>query len=348
MENNPTLLKETLERLLMENDTIFIVAHDNPDFDALGAEIGMSLICEKFKKRVFIVIDDDINSIESGTEKIVEDIKNRFPIIKASEIQNLKGNKNLLIVLDVNKEYLVSVKPYFKIFEDIIIIDHHNSDEKTIKNSYKFIYPEISSTSEIMANLMSQFCVKYNPKDYASYLLAGIMLDTNNFTKNTSAKTHEAALKLIKNGANSAMANNLFLEDFKKDRVVQRLVEETNFFEFNLAITCDSKNSDVIYAKEDLAKAADYLLKYNVNASFVIGKINEDTFYISARSKGIIDVGQIMSAFPSGGGNMHSAAAKVPASISIEELKSILTNTLTPGYFANEENKSSMSLKLVR
>ena len=48
-------IKQTLDMLLSENDTVFIVPHNRPDFDAIGAAMGMSLICKKNKKKNYIV-----------------------------------------------------------------------------------------------------------------------------------------------------------------------------------------------------------------------------------------------------------------------------------------------------
>ena len=336
MEAIYTNLKETLTRLLNSNDTVFIISHDRPDFDALGASIGMAFICEKMKKKPYIIINEEFRNMDKSTSTIVGDMKNRFNVIRTEDIESVKGKNNLLIVLDTNKEYMISVDT--KDFDDVVVIDHHDSDEKTIKNAYKFIDTNVSSACEMVEGLINRFHAKYDPKDFASYLLAGIKLDTKNYDKNATSKTHDAASRLIESGADQTYVNELFAEDFDKDRIIQRLVEKTKIYNFSLAIAIENSNLDIIYTREDLAKAADYLLKFNINASFAIGRIDENNFYISARSKGLINVGNIMSLFENGGGNAYSAAAKIPATMTLEELKSILMNYLTPGFTNEEEN----------
>ena len=334
-------LKDTIIRLLNSNDTVFITGHDNPDFDALGAAIGISFICEKFKKKCYIVIDEDYQEMDKSTAIVVEDIKNRFNVIKSEEVNNFKGNENLLIVVDTNKDYRVHVK--LNEFDDILIIDHHETDDKTIKNSYKYVNTNASSACEIVENLMTQFRVKFNPKYFANYLYAGIKLDTKSYDKATEY-THEASARLIKAGADPTFVSNLFAEDFEKDRLIQKLVEETKMFDYSIAIACQNPNLDVYYAREDLAKAADYLLKFPINASFAIGRLDNENYYISARSKGLIDVGNIMSRFPNGGGNLRAAAAKVPMTMSMEELRSELLHYLTPGYQEEDEKVKRLVL----
>ena len=113
-------IKESLDRLLSENDTVFIVPHNRPDMDAIGSAIGMALICKKNKKKYFIVIDDDVEKLEVATKKVIKDISNEFIIIKASEINELLTNKSLMIAVDVNKDYLISTRPYLDLFNEML------------------------------------------------------------------------------------------------------------------------------------------------------------------------------------------------------------------------------------
>ena len=53
MENTGEL-KLTLDNLMVESDAVFIVPHNRPDYDALGACVGMSLIAGKHKKSPFL------------------------------------------------------------------------------------------------------------------------------------------------------------------------------------------------------------------------------------------------------------------------------------------------------
>ena len=323
-------IKETLDKLLSKNDRVFIVPHNRPDMDALGAAIGMSLICKKNKKRSFIVIDDNIEKLESATRKVIEEIDSEFDIIKASDIPNYITDNSLMICVDVNKDYLISTKKYLEDFSDILVIDHHKIDENTIKTPYLFVDETLSSVSEEISRLLFSYGVKIS-KDHANYLLAGIILDTNKLSKNVSAETFSVATKLTSRGANATIANNMFLEDFEHDRAIQRLVDNTTFPSFIFAIASDKEDSGKIYDVEDIAKASDYLLKYQVNATFAIGYIDEETVSISARSKGIIDVSKIMKLF-GGGGNEHSAAARVKG-MNIENIKKVLNEILVPASY---------------
>ncbi len=336
------VIKQCLDKLLSENDTVFIVPHNRPDMDAIGSAVGMALICKKNKKKCYIVINDELDKIEAATKKVIGEISSTFSIINLEQAKELIDDKSLMIAVDVNKTYLVSTGEILDRFNDIIVIDHHKTDDKSIKSKHMFVDEKMSSTCEEVSRLLFLNNVKIS-KDQANYLLAGIILDTNKLSKNVSESTYGVAAKLVSKGADATIANNMYLEDFEHDRAIQKLVDNTIFPTYIYAIACDKDCSGQIYPVEDIAKASDYLLKYQVNATFAIARIDEDTISISARSKGIIDVSKIMMLF-GGGGNMHSAAARVKG-MTIEEVKEKLNCILVPTNLISDECEMKLTLK---
>ena len=112
---------------------------------------------------------------------------------------------------------------------------------------------------------------------------------------------------LYKNGGSVPMVNELFGRDLNKDKKIYNIIDKAYIEACQFAI---SINDDTIYTKEELAEAANRLLRYKTDSSFVGGKIDETTISISARSKGRIDVSKIMEEF-GGGGNEFQAATKI-------------------------------------
>lgn len=326
-------LKSVLETEIARVNQVFIIPHKNADFDALASAIGMSLIVKKLNKPVYIILEEDPTKIEPGVKKMVEDINNSVSIINLDSYKNLKSNADLLITVDVNKDYLVCCNEYLDFFKSKILIDHHNEDDKTIKTEYKYICPNISSTAEIITELLCMFKIKYTPM-IANFLLSGIYLDTNKYTKNTSSKTMSIVSKLLDRGADIIKVNEFFEEDFYSDRKVQDLVSKANFITYSIALCIADDNIE--YTKEELAKVADYLLRYKVDAAFAMGKIDEELISISARSKGKLDVSKIMKVFD-GGGNIYSGASKIQDS-TMKELALKLEKVIRPTFY-NEETK---------
>ena len=336
------VIRQSLDTLLNQNDTVFIVPHNRPDMDALGSAIGMALICKKNKKKCYIVINDELDKIEAATRKVIEEINNDFNIFNLEEAKELITDKSLMVAVDVNKTYLVSTESVLDRFSDILVIDHHKTDDKSIKTKYMFADEKLSSTCEEISRLLFLYNIKIS-KDQANYLLAGIILDTNKLSKNVSEGTYAVAAKLVSKGADATVANNMYLEDFEHDRAIQKLVDNTVFPTYIYAIACDKDGSGQIYPIEDVAKASDYLLKYQVNATFAIAYIDDETISISARSKGIIDVSKIMALF-GGGGNVHSAAARVKG-MTLSQVKEKLNYILIPTNIIGNEPDVQLTLR---
>ena len=337
-------LKHQLLKSIVSSSKIFIVGHNEPDFDSLSSAIGIQSLCTFLGREAYIIVNDQDTELEPSVKKIIESSKEKYNIIKLPDFLNLIGNDCSLVVVDANKKYQLSVSEYLDLFKNTIVIDHHNPDQHTIDSTYSYIEPTISSTAEIVARLLNEFNVPYTA-DVANYLLAGIQLDTNRYKKNTTSITHDVAEKLIDKGANPDFVNELFLAEFETDSRINNLVYNGTIFEkyerslfqySQVSFTLNKTAPQTIYKKEDLAKAADKLLEYPVDAAFVLGFIKDNLVSISARSKSNINVGEIMEAF-TGGGNASSAACKV-ATTDIESLEEDLKRVV-----GSKLNKKSLN-----
>lgn len=317
-------LKVNLEQKILEAENIIIVPHNRIDFDAIGSGIGLSMIAKKMKKPSHIVVNDPTHEIDHGVQVLIEEAKKDFSIINKDKYLQIAQPGDLFVLTDVNKSYLVSLNEKLE-KERTIIIDHHDEDDKTVDAYEKHIDTTASSASEIIAKLM--FLCKTKPSlEVANYLLSGIYLDTNKLSKNVSSETMKTVAKLLECGANMNYITNLFTEDFASDRHVQELVGRAKFTNISIATVLGDEQDE--YTCEELAKAADYLLKFNPDAAFAIGNIGSGVISISARSRERVNVGNIMQEM-GGGGNQFSAAAKIVDS-TIEETGKKLMKIIQP------------------
>lgn len=300
--------RDKLEVKIRNSEQVFIVQHNGADLDSIASSIAMSYIVRKLGKEAYIIMDEDPIKIEPGVKMIIDEARNNISIISLDKYKKMSSNNDLLIACDVNKTNLVCCKNELDKFNDIVIVDHHNEDANTIDTDTKLILPQKSSASEIMYDLLKQFQIK--PDCFlANYLLAGIYLDTLKFTKNAERDTMRIVFALTDRGASVAKVNRYFEEDFYSDRRVQDLISKSEFYSYTVALCVG--DAKMRYLKEELAKAADYLLRYrNVDASFAVGYTEDDVISISARSKGDINVGDIMKELE-GGGHLTSAATRL-------------------------------------
>ena len=311
-------LKGLLKYLVKNSSRVFIVGHKEPDFDSIGSSIGLQVLCEALGKEAYIVIDDPSIGLDPGVKKIRDASYKKNKMISPEKFTQLCDDDSLLIMTDVNKKYMTPINEHLDSLKKILILDHHEEDTNTVATPYKLINPKISSASEIVGQLLHVFKVKYS-KDVANYLLAGIVLDTKRYKKNTTENTHDVATKLMINGGTTDYVNELFLEEFDDDRRICDLVFNGTFFKkyenmlfqnHQVSFTLNREAPTTVYRKEDIAKASDKMLKYPVDAAFVMGYLKDGSIGISARGKHHIDVGQVMSKMH-GGGNMESAGGRV-------------------------------------
>ena len=317
--------RNKLNKAIKNSKVIFLMAHKNLDLDALGSQIGMNMVLKKKKKKCYIIIDD--KNHEMGVEKVLRELEGCIDIIRSEEIEEKlypRNSKNLLLILDTNKKELVQSEEVLELFKNKLIIDHHETGTTTIEDATMIIDTKISSTCEMIANLIEYYDAEIESY-YATILLAGIVLDTNNFTLNTTAETYYTAYFLASLGASAKKVQYLLKQNIEDYTERQKLMSSIETINDKVAYT--KATPYTIYRREDLAKVADTLLFFNnIEASFVIGKIGKDTVGVSARSLGNYNINKILKKL-GGGGDTNSGAAtfeKKTISKVEQELKKII------------------------
>ena len=299
--------RKKVNKAIKKAKTIFLMAHKDLDLDALGSSIGMYMVLKRKKKKCYIIVDDKTH--EMGVEKVLRELDGVIEIIRSENIDEYldPNNKNLLIVLDTNKTELVQSPDVLKKIKNKMVIDHHDLGKTSIKDCIMINDNKVSSTCEMITSLIEFYDVEIDSY-YATILLSGIVLDTNNFTLNTTAETFYASYYLSSLGASAKKVQYLLKQDLEEYSERQKLMADIETLEGNVAFTKASQNT--LYRREDLAKVADTLLFFNnIEASFVVGRIGKDTIGVSARSLGNYDISKILEKL-GGGGDAFNGAAK--------------------------------------
>lgn len=313
--------RKVLTKKINHAKKIFIMAHKNLDLDALGSSIGLYKILKKKKKECYIIIDDKCH--ELGVEKILKELDGCIDIIRGEKLKEKlhKTNKNnLLIILDTNKKELVQSEEALKLISSKVIIDHHALGKTTIKDAYIIQDEESSSTCEMITNLIEAYDVEIDPY-FATILLSGIVLDTNNYTLKTTKETFYASYYLTSLGASAKKVQYLLKQDIKDYTEREKLLSKLEVINGKIAFT--KAMASTIYRREELAKLADALLFFNdIEASFVIGKIDKNTVYVSARSLGDYNISKILDKL--GGGGDEDAGAVTFKKKTITQVEKLL------------------------
>lgn len=301
--------KRHLNKYINSSKVVFLMAHKDLDLDALGSCIGLSIILKQKRKDCYIIIDDKTH--ELGVEKILNELEGCIPIIRSENIDKYlypNNKRNLLIILDTNKQELVQNKEVLKKIDKKVVIDHHELGKTTIHDAFLINDPEVSSTCEIVTELTELYDIELDPY-YATLLLSGIVLDTNNFTLNTTAETYYTAYYLANLGASAKKVQYLLKQNIEEYTERQKLLTDIERVGKKCVFT--KASAKTIYRKDDLAKVADTLLFFNnIEASFVIGKIDKNTIGVSARSLGNFDISKVLETL-GGGGTDYQGAAQI-------------------------------------
>lgn len=317
--------RRKLNKAIRQSKKIFLMAHKNLDLDALGSQVGMYMILKRKKKKCYIIIDD--RNHEMGVEKVLRELEGCIEIIKSEDLEEYmypRQSKNLLIILDTNKKELVQNPKVLDKIKNKLIIDHHELGKTTIEDAVIIDDTKTSSTCEMISNLVEYYDVELEAY-YATILLSGIVLDTNNYTLNTTAETFYTSYYLTSMGASAKKVQYLLKQDIKEYTERQKLMASIETLDNKIAFTKATPYTQ--YRREDLAKVADTLLFFNnIEASFVVGKIGKDTIGISARSLGNYDINKILSKLGGGGDSTSGAATFEDTTISKveQELKKVI------------------------
>lgn len=313
--------REKLNDLIKKSDNVFIMGHKSLDLDALASSIGIYEYLKAKKKDPVIIIND--TTFEKAVKKALEKVKGQYTIKKSKEIKNDIKENSLLVIVDSNKNYLLQDPELLNIFNNIAVIDHHDISENSMTKGLIIIDRDASSTCEMLTDLLVKESVHIKPI-IATLLLSGIVLDTNNYVVKTVGNTYKTSYILTAWGAKPIDVQYLLKQDIDEYAARQKVISDVEKIK-NIAIT--KGQSKIKYRREDLAKIADTLLQFDdIEASFVIGVLTNESIGISARSLGNINVGQILEHF-NGGGDEHEAGASIEnATIKgiEEELKNII------------------------
>ena len=191
----------------------------------------------------------------------------------------------------------------------LAVIDHHRRAATYIENPTLSLYePNASSACELVTEVMEELVEQDGilPVE-ADAVLAGIVLDTKNFSIRTGERTFDAAAFLRRAGADTVRVKRLFQNDMEETRERYEILKEARIYK-GIALAAARETHNRVVA----AQAADELLNISgVQASAVLYPMESGGVAVSARSIGDVNV-QVLLEQLGGGGNKSSAGAQIP------------------------------------
>ena len=282
--------------------TALIFSHHRPDGDTVGSATSLALALEKLGVKTKIVCHNELPS--------------KFLFLKGIEKYHLPHQItekfDVYISVDCSVEYMFGSA--YSLFEKALYtinIDHHISNSRYAK--YNFV-EEVGACCEHLYDFIKYLGVEID-ENIANSLLLGIVTDTGNFGhSNCRSVTLKSAYELVSLGANLQE----IIRQMYKNQSIQRAKLYTMVIS-NMRYLLDGKLLVVITTQKDLKETGadesmtegfiDFPLSIDTcEVALSILQTNQNTYKISFRSKGKVNVNEIASIYGGGGHILASGA----------------------------------------
>ena len=302
------VMANALSALVSDSSQVFIMGHRSPDNDCIGAAAGVCALCRKNGVPVHIIKEASPPPAQELIDRLAPLPEYQDCFLTAQEALLIADSRSLAVVVDTNRPDQVQAAELLESCNRVAVIDHHRRAATYIEGAaLNYHEPYASSASEMVTELL-QYIVEPNQilRSEAEALLAGIVLDTKNFTMRTGGRTFEAAAFLRRSGADTAEVKKLYQNDLADTVAKYALIQNAQLYRDHIALAVSRQPVGRIIA----AQAADELLNImGIDTSFVIAP-EGDKVNLSARSMGDTNVQVILEKL-GGGGNAAAAGGQV-------------------------------------
>lgn len=318
------VMANALSALVADSSQVFIMGHKSPDNDCMGAAAGVCAIARKKGVPAHIIREAGSPPAKVLMDKLAHLEEYQDCFLSAQEALLLADNRSLVVVVDTNRPEQVQSLDLVQSCNRVAVIDHHRRAATYIEGAaLNYHEPYTSSASELVTELLQYIA---DPTDLtraeAEALLAGIVLDTKNFTMRTGGRTFEAAAFLRRAGADTAEVKKLFQNDLEGTIAKYAIIQNAKLYREKIAIAVVDHTVGRIVA----AQAADELLNIiGIDTSFVLYPDGERVI-ISARSMGDTNVQVILEKL-GGGGNAAAAGGQISGK-SLSQVATELTQAI--------------------
>ena len=207
---------------LRSHDRFLVTTHENPDGDALGSLLGMTVGLRRLGK--------DAQMILGRKERLPVEY-GFMPLADLLREAPADAGERVLLCLDCASEQRLTVEGLRERAPLVLDVDHHH--DNTRFGDLNLVVPDASSTSEIVADLLRGLGVELTP-DIAEPLYIALVTDTGRFQySSTTPKALRLAADLVEAGADVHHVFQQVYEnvDFAKLKLLARVLERAQVYE---------------------------------------------------------------------------------------------------------------------
>ena len=310
------IVQQIIEKI-NNNQRFLVVAHENPDGDAIGSTLALALSLRDMGKDVVAYNADAVPDVM------------RFLPQSDVLVDSLPDNSNfdIAFVLDAGDLERTAL-PVRDLCQTVINIDHH-----PYSDFGDLCYVDTGACATAVLIYKVLMACQYQPSlAVAKALYLGILSDTGSF-RYASANQESFAIAgaLVELGVDPwEVSSNLYESNSPERMRLLSLVLPSLQISSSGYYASISMTLDTLKLAGATDEHSDGFVNYprsirGVEVAFFIHQISENTYKISFRSRGAIDVGALSRKL-GGGGHHNAAGAKINGTL--DEVKKSVSMSL--------------------
>jgi phosphoesterase RecJ-like protein len=214
---------QAVAEAIRSHDRFLIVTHENPDGDALGSMLAMTLALRSLGKDAVMYLTGDAP------------IPGEYAFLPLAELRRVLPDdvedRVLLAVDCANERRIGPDRTPLDRAQVVLDVDHHH--DNTRFGAVNLVVSDASSTAEIVRDILRELDVPLTP-DIAEALYVALVTDTGRFQySNTTPKSLRLAAELVEAGAD---VHGIFRHvyetvQFAKLKLLARALDRAQLFE---------------------------------------------------------------------------------------------------------------------
>ena len=322
---------EHFDAVIQSPKRIVLVCHVNPDGDAIGSVLAMSEFLSGFGHQVNMVVANDFPGFlhwMPGSEAIL--VFEQQPEACKKAI----AEAECIMMLDFNSLSRSGIlhNEIGKTRCPKVLVDHHRDPDET---QFYCMYSStcVSSTSEIVTEIILHYGKQYLTETISTNLMVGIMTDTGSFAHSIyHPRTFELTSILVEKSMPYGYIHEQVYDTMSENRLrllgfsINNRMEVLDAYSTAIIALNKSDLESFNYQVGDTEGVVNFPLQMDKIKMSVLVTERQDQIRLSFRSKGDFSVHELANKYFKGGGHTNAAGGTLTCSFdeAVALLKSVL------------------------